>query len=197
MIKVNLLRSMGLDQSGGGGLAAGGGVVSTDMRKQAAIKLAAILSISVLIAGYQKFNVAAIQVEVRDAEEAVQRIEEQTSKFGPTGPRVEKYTKEKAQIEKEIEIIRGLTRNRLREVKALDALQNTVPAKTWFQKVAIEGNAIRLSGFTQSAEGLNDLITRLGESAFSQIEIKGTTRVDLPSSGPATNFELEFRVGKE
>ena len=198
MIKVNLLRNLavaqGVSPSGGAFDALGGGDAAT--QKQAGIKAAAMLIFPILLYVYETFNLSTLRGELVAVQTAIQGIEAEKSKFGDLGPRVDKYKKEKARIDEELAIVRGLALSRLREVKSLDALQSLVPQKTWLNKVAIEGTKVKVEGFTTSTEGISELIGALDRSAFfSKIEPKSTSQEMLPS-GPAKRFELEFRVGK-
>ena len=198
MIKVNLLRNLAVAQgvTPADSSFAGLGASDANTQKQAATKAVVMLVFPIFLYVYETFNLSTLRGELATVRTAIEQIDAEKGKFGDLGPRVDKYKKEKARIDEELAVVRGLALSRLREVKSLDALQSLVPQKTWLNKVAIEGTKVKVEGFTTSAEGISELIGALDRSAFfSKIEPKSTSQEMLPS-GPAKRFELEFRVGK-
>jgi Tfp pilus assembly protein PilN len=189
MIKVNLLRNMGLDQ-------VGGDAVSADTQRKALIKILVVGLFPGALMIYEKFNLSVLSAEVQEVEAKVQKVEQEKASFGDAAPIVEKYTKEKKKIDKDLDVIRGLAKNRLREVKALDALQSLLPSHSWISELKIVDNNVNLRGYSTAEEGVADLIRALDQSAFfSKVNPKSTIEEVLPS-GPVKKFELEFRIGK-
>ncbi len=205
MIKINLLRNLGMTQGGASleaaGAAGGGGgaamSLSDDAQKQVALKVAAFLVLPIALYIYEYFNLTSLQEALIQQQQKVQQIQAEKSKYGDTGPRVERFNKEKARVEKEIEAVRNLARVRLREVKALDALQSLMPNRTWVKKVSIEGNVVKLEGYSSSETGVTEFIRALENSvSFSRVEPKSTVQENL-ASGPVKRFEMDFRIGKQ
>jgi hypothetical protein len=198
MIKVNLLRNMGLVQGAGAADSGGAGAsaVSVDARQDAIKKLLAILIIPIGLIAYEKTSLSDLEAELVNLQNKLTEVQAEREKYGDQGPRVEKHTKEKKKIEEETEIVKDLARLRLREVKSLDALQSLIPQRTWIRKVAISGNTVRLDGYSASDSGVSDFIRALENSVFfSRVEPKSTSQ-EMLRTGPVKRFELEFRVGK-
>lgn len=195
MIRINLLRTLGLQVAPG--LSGGDGVVSPDLQKQATIKFVVILLMPFLLYVYERFNISVLETELQKIQRKVTQIEQEKQSFGSAAPRVEQYAKEKKDIDRQLDIVRGLTRNRLREVKSLDYLQSLLPSKAWFDDVQIEGGSVKLVGYTSTEDGVSNLMRALeGSVFFSKVTPGSTVQVDLPT-GPAKKFELEFKVGKQ
>jgi Tfp pilus assembly protein PilN len=195
MIKINMLRGMGLDQVGAGG-GIGAGPVSADLQRDAAIKLAVIILIPALLILYEKFNLSVVRDELSSVQAQIQKAERERQSYGDTGPRVEKFTQQKVKIDRELETIRNLGKGRLQYVKALDALQSLMPAHCWLRKVSIKGGSVKIDGYTNAEDGVAELIRALNDSAyFSKVEPKLTAQEELPT-GSAKRFDIEFKVGK-
>ncbi len=194
MIKVNLLRNMGATPAAGG--LSAGEVVSTDTKRQAGIKLVALVLLPLGLFIWEKYNLSGLNTEVAVLQAQVTKLQKQISSLGDISPRVEKYTAEKKKIDGELEILRKLSKNRLREVKALDALQSLLPQRTWLRSIEIEGNLIRMKGNTSSAEGVSELIRELERSAYFSGVLPKSTYEEVLSTGPSTGFEVEVHVGK-
>src|SRR4051812_45422458 len=126
MIRVNLLKSAGATGSVASGisLSDGGGVMTPEIQKEAVKKIGVILAGVAALYIYNMFVVQAQQDRLAKINAEVAAIEAKKTALGPTTPLVEKYNAEKKTLESQLEVLRVLARNRLREVKALDALQS-------------------------------------------------------------------------
>ena len=192
MIKVNLLKNIALTKAGGVA-----DVSATNVQRQALTKLLAIIFLPAMLIVVEKFKLNALTEQVDVVEQKIRGIEASKAQFGEAGPKIEKYSKEKKRIDQEMDVIRGIAKTRLREVKALDSLQSLIPQRTWFDTIEISGTLIKLLGYTTSDAGVADLIKALESSPyFSKVEPKSTSQENLPS-GPAKKFEIEFRIGKD
>ena len=194
MIKVNLLRNVGTTQVGG--ITSAGEVVPSNVGRQIFTKVFCMLLFPIALIGYEKFNISVLNSEYAQNEAKIKEVEKARSKYGDVGPKVERYTKERKHVDEQLAVVRKLARTRLRDVKALDALQSLVPEQTWFQKVSIDENNVKLYGYTMSEDGISILIRALENSPFfSQVEPKSTSQENL-AAGPAKKFEMDFHIGK-
>lgn len=191
MIRVNLLNNIGLAQS-----AEPAYTVAPDATRLAAGKALAVLLLPLMLFVYQRINLNGLEEELQEVQKRVQTAERESAKFGDAGPKIEMYNKEKARIDKELEVLRSLAQARLREVKALHAIQNLMPNNTWAQKISIDASAVRLEGYTSAADGITGLIRALENDVyFSKIEPKVTQQVTVGDK-ILKRFELEFKIGK-
>ena len=203
MIRINLLRNMGMSAAGTamGTSALGTGVpdlISVDVRRQAAVKVVIILIFPMLLFIWEKLRINSLQAEKAQVQQRVDTVEAEKASFGSAAPRVEKANKLKEKIEKEIKIIRELAKNRLREVKALDQLQSVLPSGTWLSEVSMDGGKILLDGYALNEGALTELLTALNSNVFfSMVQPKGTTLQANPTLGSVTKFSIEFRVGRQ
>jgi Tfp pilus assembly protein PilN len=199
MIRINLLRSMGVSGVGtniGTAASAGGGIISVDVRRHAAIKVAIVLLFPTLLFIWEKIRLNALQSDQVQIQQKVTAVETERASFGSTAPRVAKANKLKEKMQKEIKIIRELARNRLREVKALDQLQTILPDKTWISAIKLEGSKITLDGYALNESAITELMSALNTNAFfSAVQPKGQVQETNKTLGQVTKFGFEFRVG--
>ena len=200
MIRINLLRNMGMSSAGTamGTSVAGSELITVDVRRQAAIKVVVILLFPMLLFIWEKLKINSLQAEKAQVQQRVDAVEAEKASFGSAAPRVEKANRLKEKIEKEIKVIRELAKDRLREVKALDQLQNVLPSGTWLNEVAIEGGKLALDGYALNEGSLTELLTALnGNPFFSMVQPKGTSLQANELLGSITKFNIEFRVGRQ
>lgn len=199
MIRINLLRSMGVSGVGtniGTSASSGGEIISVDVRRQAAIKVAIVLLFPTLLFIWEKLRLNSLQSDQVQIQQKVTAVEAERASFGSTAPRVAKANKLKEKMTKEIKIIRELARNRLREVKALDQLQTILPDKTWISAIKVEGGKITLDGYALNESAITELMTALNTNAFfSSVQPKGQVQESNKTLGQVTKFGFEFRVG--
>lgn len=200
MIRINLLRNMGMSSAGTamGTSLAGSELVSVDVRRQAAIKVVIILLFPMMLFIWEKIRINSLQAEQAQIQQRVDAVEAEKASFGSAAPRVEKANKLKEKIEKQIKVIRELAKNRLREVKALDQLQSVLPSGTWLNQVSMEGGKITLEGYALNEGSLTELLTALNSNVFfSMVQPKGTTLMPNEALGSVTSFNIEFRIGRQ
>jgi Tfp pilus assembly protein PilN len=199
MIRINLLRTMGVSGVGtniGTSASSGGDIISVDVRRQAAIKVAIILLFPTLLFIWEKLRLNSLQSDQVQIQQKVAAVEAERASFGSTAPRVAKANKLKEKMTKEIKIIRELARNRLREVKALDQLQTILPDKTWISAIKIEGGKITMDGYALNESAITELIAALNNNAFfSDVQPKGQAIETNKTLGQVTKFGFELRVG--
>ena len=201
MIRVNLLRNLG--STGAAAPAAGVGaapsglgltLASDDVKKQAALKVAATLMLPALVYVFLYLQGSAQEAEVAKIRADAALVDVKRVGLGPTAPKVDKFQAEQKQLQKELSVMKVLSRNRLREVKALDAIQNLMPPRTWLTRIKIENGNVNLIGYSSSEEGHSELLKAIEGSVFSSLEPKSTSQEESPS-GPLKKFEIEFKIG--
>lgn len=195
MIRINLMRTIG------GVAAAPGTVVSGqalpgELQRRAVLKLLVILLFPVLLYVYDMITLSVLQGEVDKIRGQIQSVDNRIGAYGDTGPRVEKFQNEKKRLEKQLESLRNLTKNRLREVKTLATLQNIMPERAWLKSIRIDNGYVILGGYSATDEAFTDLIRALESNVFfSGISVKSTEQ-ESTSNGSVKKFEIDFRAGK-
>ena len=198
MIRVNLLRNLGLAASGTSMTGGSGDIISVDVRRQAVVRLVVILLFPLLLFIWEKLKINSLEAQKAQTQQRVDAVEGEKSSFGSAGPRVEKANKLKQKIQREIAVIRDLAKNRLREVKALDQLQSVLPSGVWLRKVTMESGKISMVGLALTSASVTELLTALNSNVFfSQVEPKGTKAQPHEMLGNVTEFQIQFRVGRQ
>lgn len=198
MIRINLLRNLGLAASGTSMTGGSGDIISVDVRRQAAVRMVVILLFPLLLLIWENLKINSLEAQKAQTQQRVDAVEGEKASFGSAGPRVEKANKLKQKIQREITVIRELAKNRLREVKALDQLQSVLPAGVWLKKVTMESGKISMVGTALTSASVTELLTALNSNVFfSQVEPKGTKSQTHETLGNVTEFQIQCRVGRQ
>jgi type IV pilus assembly protein PilN len=198
VIRVNLMRSI----SGGGGAALGTSitaspVMTADVQKQLAFRLLAIIACVGVLWYYEHNELSLKQQKLAEVNSQIAEVQAKKQKFGDAGPIVEKYNKQKELLAAQIKILEGITVNRLREVKLLDAIQSIIPQKAWLESVTSEKGKVKMKGYAPDADTVNNLFRQLENNVlFSQVQQTTNVDQDVPEMGLMRRFEFEFIAGK-
>lgn len=196
MIKVNLLKSAGAS----GNIAAtassdSGGALTPEIQKEAGKRIAVIIAAAAVLYIYNMFVIQAQHERLNAINAETAAIEAKKTALGPTTPLVEKYNAEKKTLEGQLDVLRVLARNRLREVKALDSIQSLISEKTWLKELKTQNGILSMNGYSLTDDGITELIRALDSSAFfSDLIVKSTGEEKLENT-VVKRFDVEFKIG--
>lgn len=200
MIRVNLLRSTGLASASPSSFGASIGFESggENTQKLAIGKLVVILVFPLLLYAYEYSNLSSLQEQFATVDAEAKQLEAKKQTFGDAAPKVEKYTKLKRKIDYQMEEIRKLTKNRLREVKALDAIQEITPPQVWYDSLSFKDENVIVKGYALTDADLGTLYQRLSTSPLFSNFTPGTQGQSQDASGKTvTKFDCRFSLGKQ
>lgn len=203
MIEINLLRN-----SGGGGnsiagagtntsftktsaFGTGGGTTAVVSSKGMTIKLVILLMGPLGVIGYQYYNKYTLNEKLEQNNKVLNAKKEEAKSFGPKLLEVKKLEEEKAKLRAQVETIKKLSRDRLQGVKALDALQELIPQKTWFLTLKFIDKKVELTGYTLDDLEVSKLMQDMEESVhFAGVHLLSTKEVKT-EKGVFKQFAIE------
>ncbi|MCB0349097.1 MAG: PilN domain-containing protein, partial [Bdellovibrionales bacterium] len=123
-------------------------------------------------------------------------LEKKLQTFGPKADSVKKFQQEKDKLEKRIDVIRNISKERLKVVKAMDALHKTVPQQAWLTELMVKENyAIKINGFALDDFVVSNLIQNLDESIFFANVKLVSSQESSVSEGKLRKFEISGALG--
>jgi len=146
------------------------------------IKLIIALGPLVAIYGFQEFNLSTIRSDISVRQAELTRLKAEVESKKENVKLVEKFKADKIQLQKRIETIKLLSSARLRNVKALDAIQSVIPTKVWLTKLAIKDKEISMSGAAIEDNEISAFMQNLEDNIYFQ-------QVELVSSQQKKNKE--------
>lgn len=199
MIRVNLAKTIGLSAPGAvaAGPTAGFTLDPLEARQKAMLKGFVLLIPTILLVIYERASVSVLQGDLDKITAEVQATEAKIASFGSEAPKVQEFKAREKKVEDEKRIIRDLSNLRLREVKALDALQNILPEKTWFEVIEMDKGAVKVVGYSLSETGGDEFVEGLKSTVFfSDIQMNSFESVQILGVA-GRKFEMEFKIGKK
>ena len=77
-----------------------------------------------------------------------------------------KFKEDQEKLQKQIDTLEGLRKERLREVKVMDNLQKDIPEKVWLTKVDFQETKLVISGLAIADSELTTFMENLSGSVF-------------------------------
>ena len=132
--------------------------------------------------------------EVKEAQEAVARVQKDIDRFGPQLAQVEKFRAAKADIEKKLKVIDELSVARSGPVHLFDEIATSLPDRMWLTKMQVEGQDLSISGISLDNELVAAFLTALNNSPyFDDVELVETQAKEM--EGYKLNaFELSAKL---
>ncbi len=165
MIKVNLLKSDNKAAARPKGEAIEGELVLVS-RDDAYKRLLLVLVFPLLLFGYEKMTIPSKQAEAAELSTMLSQLQEHNSKFENSYKEIQKFREDKQKLETKIGIIDSLSKDRLKDVKALDAIQSSVPEKAWLNSLDMIGNKMQLVGLAMSDADISLFMDNLSKSVY-------------------------------
>ena len=103
---------------------------------------------------------------------------------------IKKFREDKARLEIQISTIESLTKERLREVKILDAIQSDIPQKTWLTKVDVQNDLLTLTGFAAADADTTTFMEKLSNS----IHLKDVNLIKSEENQIASGYIKRFEI---
>lgn len=134
------------------------------------VKVIIVFLFPLLLWGYESYNVGQLTTQYTGVQARLQELQAEVDKNQPIIQKATKMQTEIKELEDRISIIKNLSKIRLREIKAIDFLQNVMPEKVWFQELEFKGNTFRVIGFAVTNDSLNKFIEAIdGKSYFRNV----------------------------
>ncbi len=185
MIRINLL---GVPKARKGKRAAS---VSTPSEGPSAVLVAFVMF--VLVAGglfyfYQRYNKQHDDLEI-----AMAKANQENQRLSEVKATSDKITKESAQYQRRIDIIKQLTNAQTGPVDFLNKVATTInnTEAVWLQAITDDGRSIDFTGMALSPNAVADLMVNLQKTGlFKSVEIKETSQDSAVKEMQAFKFEL-------
>lgn len=218
MIKVNLLQNRGVSSRTQVGVGAAG--TATDMtgpvatsgsdfvggfgassgavdNRGALINLIVLVIFPGLLIYYERMNLEALKRTSVQVQSEVTKI---TSQINEKKAEISKSAdlKEKAkELANKIEILKKLSRIRLREIKALDFIQASIPEKVWLKELIFKAGALTIKGYSLTDDDLTTFVRSLEKSrGFSGVVLL-QAKEERTKEGSLKSFEVSATVEAE
>jgi type IV pilus assembly protein PilN len=115
----------------------------------------------------------ASQIERTQAR--IHQMDKDIAQFKPQLDQVEAFKQKKKELEKKIEVIENLDRQRRGPVRILAELSDRIPDRVWITALETNGSQVKIQGESLDNELVAIFVRNLGESKyFGDVDLDGT-----------------------
>jgi Tfp pilus assembly protein PilN len=208
MIRINILRNRGGTSSlktsvtsmtgitftniGDGGGESGYADENSAMLK----KILMALVFPILIIGYDQYAKSEKSSQLAVLQNEKTNLTTKLKSFGPKAESVKKFQQEKEKLEKRIDIIKSISKERLKVVKAMDSLHRNVPQQAWLTELTVKENySVKILGFALDDFVVSNMIQNLDESIFFESVKLVSSQESSVTDGKLRKFEISGQLG--
>ncbi len=196
MIKINLVsngpqKTTSLRGSSLGSISESDEFISDDeVRKDAAKRIVIFLVPIVLIWTYGELVVPQKRDELAAKTQDYNKLVDYNKKQSASVAEIKKFKEDESLIESRIVVLNKLSKDRYKEIRVLELLQQVIPEKAWLRKVKIGQQKLILEGTALSDFEVSKFMESLTKSAFL-VDVNLITSSEVISSGTSyKNFEI-------
>jgi len=160
--------------------------------QQLGMQLLLVLILAAAGIGFTHSNVVA---RINDSQTRIRQMEADIKQFQPQLDQVAAFRKKKASLEKKIEVIDDLDRQRSGPVRVMDELATHMPERVWITQLATEGGTVKLKGEGMDNELVAQLMRALKDSPFfDKVDLQGTELGNSKEGLKLVKFNVEAVV---
>jgi type IV pilus assembly protein PilN len=196
MIKINLIsnrlkKTVSLRGSSLGAISESDGFLSEDeIRKDATKRIVIFLVPMVLIWTYGELVVPQKREVLAAKTQDYNKLVDYNKKQSASVAEIKKFQEDESLIESRILVLNKLSKDRYKEIRVLELLQQVIPEKAWLRKVKIGQQKLMLEGTALSDFEVSKFMESLTKSAFL-VDVNLITSSEMIVAGISyKNFEI-------
>lgn len=137
-------------------------------KQQIAILVLTLLLVTVIVGGVYAYFAAKVSAAENDIAASEQELAQLKAKIGE----INNLKKLKDDVQKKLDVLTQLRKNKTGPVKRLGTLSDTVPEKLWLTAYSESGQSVSIGGVAFSEELIAEFMRRLqGSNDFTAVEL--------------------------
>ncbi len=168
MIKVNLVKVIPIVNPSTGVIDSTEGIdlAATDIQRQGVIRLAVLAIVPLLLYCYELQNIPDLKSRLNSKKAVLTSLTEKNERAKGAVEEIGKFKEDQARLQKQIDTLEGLQKERLREVKILDNLQKDIPEKVWLTRMEFQDTTLKISGAATADLEVSTFMDNMSHSVF-------------------------------
>ncbi len=145
----------------------------------------------VVLAGTLYFH-TVVNGKIRTLQQNIQKANADIERLKKEIGEVEKFKARKAELQKKVDVISSLQKDRTAPVKLFEGLSAAIPEKCWIDRLDIAGEKISLSGVALNNNTVANFMTALGQTGRFRDVSLGSAEQVLMANAKLVRFNLTF-----
>tara|TARA_Y100000780_G_C13695267_1_gene421342 strand:- start:10242 stop:10844 length:603 start_codon:yes stop_codon:yes gene_type:complete len=200
VIEINLLRGFSAEGLDGGESTLNSTFATAQKvvfdEKDLVLKLVILIIPVLALYGYEFYDEGIGANTLKAKQKQVERLTIELAGFGKQVAEVRKIKEEKNRLTSRIDTIKEISKERLSNAKALDALHDIVPPQAWLKNLSIENGKVKIVGEATEDLVVSQLLRNLDESIyFKDVKLLSSTEV-RKAGGSYKAFSIDCTLGQ-
>ncbi len=132
-------------------------------------------------------RIKSLETGIQQANADVERLKKEIGE-------VEKFKARKAELQKKVDIISNLQKNRIGPVRHFEALSSAIPEKCWIDKLEIKGDRVSVSGVALNNNTVANFMTALAQTGRFRDVALGSADQAAVSNTKLVKYTLTFQA---
>lgn len=180
MIKINLASKAPAAPSAVSGISGDIIYMPSELRKQALMRLLIILILPMALWGYQQAKVPELLDKQAAEQRRLEELQSYNGQMEKSVQEIKKFKDDEAKIQARIDTLDRLAKNRYREIKVLDLIQQVIPEKVWLTKLDANDGKIVVAGYAMTDFDISSFMESLAKSVhFVDVNLLNSTESQL------------------
>jgi type IV pilus assembly protein PilN len=160
-------------------------------RREFKLGLGFLLVPLIVMAGTLYFH-TMVTGKIRTLQQNIQKANADIERLKKEIGEVEKFKLRKAELQKKVDIISSLQKDRTAPVRLFEALSAAIPEKCWIDKLDVMGEKISLSGVALNNNTVANFMTALGQTGRFRDVALGSADLVTMKNVKLVRFHLTF-----
>lgn len=144
------------------------------------LKIIIAFSGVIVLYAHELSNIPVLEKILRDEQAKLKTLNDFNGKAAGVVAEIKKMKKNKEDIERQIESIGGLSKIRLRYIKAIDIIQQNIQEKMWLTNMKTSGDLLMLEGVAHTDNEISTFIEILSKNIqFSDVQLLAASESTL------------------
>jgi type IV pilus assembly protein PilN len=153
--------------------------------------LTQVVLVMILVGAGIGFAHSQITEQIELSKSRINQMQRDIDQFKPQLEQVAAFRKQKAQLEKKIDVIDELDRARSGPVRVLSELASRTPDRLWLTKMKTQGRSIFMEGESLDNDLVALFMRSLGESGFfTEVDLDNTKMGGVRAGLKLVNFKI-------
>ena len=198
MIKINLAQARSGPANNASSMSLSGDAILTtgDLQKQGLLRLLILVIFPAALYFYQESTLPDLVKTRNDKSSQLQKLRSYNQQMERSVQEIKKFKEDEAKIQSRINYLERVSKNRLRQVKIMELIQQIIPEKIWLSRLDANETKLTILGMAMTDYDVSQFMEGLTKSVYF-------TDVNLISSGEQVfdglnvkNFEISCSLEK-
>ncbi|MBK9293200.1 MAG: PilN domain-containing protein [Oligoflexia bacterium] len=159
-----------------------------------AIRLVLFILPIVFAFGYQKYQKMLSDADLRNLQSEHEALQAKLKSLDPVISEVERFQEEKRKLNSQLEVIKQLSKERLKNVKSLDMLQTIIPPKAWLTSLKVIDKKVEMEGMAVDDIVISEFMQAMSTTIyFSNVTLIGSEEFKQ-QDGAVKKFKIKCNL---